>query len=100
MESARSLPGRMRIAHTDEGGRQNLEPALPLLSQLMRGKAHANFHQRRSPPTRTSDAQATGLTDDQGASKCVERRLFGKVNESVPAEQSSASERRAKRQIS
>jgi len=30
MESARPLPGRMCIAHTDEEGRQNLEPALPL----------------------------------------------------------------------
>jgi hypothetical protein len=35
--------GVMRIAHTDERGRQNLEPALPLLSQLMRRKAHANL---------------------------------------------------------
>jgi len=32
MESARPLPGRMCIAHTDEEGRQNLEPALSLTS--------------------------------------------------------------------
>jgi hypothetical protein len=43
----------MRIAHTDERGRQNLDPALPLLSQFDATKgATQTFHQRRSPPTR------------------------------------------------